>query len=136
MVLTIEHDSILNHLEEHDGLFISQRCYDLWGKLNNKNIRKLSFEIAPRRFYHPSMERSSNKSGDRSLLRLLNLCNQRKWKTVGTTAFGENDHYGFLKILQQWPYDYPEKIRIFHLNKNDFAWLKLELNQINRGEDN
>jgi hypothetical protein len=52
---------------------------------------------------------------------LLNRCVEMKWKTVGTTAFGERNHSSLINTLENWDGEYPEWIRIFHYEAGDFA---------------
>lgn len=116
--VTIEHDSIANHIKELSGALISRRCEYLC----EHTAPSIDIEIAPHYYFKPS-KLSGWRSGD-SLNHLLKICEQRKWEIVGTTAFGEGDHSEMISIFENWNGDFPKWIRIFHLDLQDFASLK------------
>jgi hypothetical protein len=46
---------------------------------------------------------------------------RNQWNVVGIIAFGQGNHANFLAYLKAWEGEYPKKIRVFHLDLNDFA---------------
>jgi hypothetical protein len=108
--ITIEHDSIVNHLDELDGLIVSPRCKNLIEKL--KPGKDISQKLGGR---------------DRSLhllSELLRIGDKKKWKVLGTTAFGGGEHKGFFEALDSWNSECPLWIRIFHFDEDDFSDIK------------
>ena len=112
--VTLEHDDIANSWNRLDGTFISRRCRRSIGWGNREKYR-----IAPHHFFKPSL--LPGWTTEDSVHLLLNRCVEMRWKTVGTTAFGEGNHSSLLSTLENWHGEYPEWIRIFHSEVDDFA---------------
>jgi hypothetical protein len=129
--LTIEHDSIVNHLKELNGAVMSSRCRHLCKRLDPKAYDAIGIKIVRDYYFKPSI--NSDWSSRESLNLLLKICSQKKWEIVGTTAFGDGEHSEFISILNNWTGDNPKWIRIFHLDSGDFSELKQHLvNMSNR----
>jgi|LSQX01.3.fsa_nt_gb hypothetical protein len=59
---------------------------------------------------------------------VFNLCSEGKLETIGFTPFGRGSYKGFLRKLEWYKKDYPKKILMFHLNKNDYREIKKSAN--------
>jgi hypothetical protein len=127
--ITIEHDSIANNLSELSGAIMSRRCKHLCERIDPTATRSIDIAIASQYYFKPS--KLSGWSSGKSLHHLLQMCEQRKWEIVGTTAFGEGEHSEMIGILENWTGQLPKWIRIFHLDSQDFEGLKQQFgNQV------
>jgi hypothetical protein len=120
ILLTIEHDNIANHIDEIDGDIVSIRCFDL--------IQKLTPDIKAEVEVIYSDWRDNTTQ--RFTKRILQVAKERKWKIVGTTAYGNGMHEDIFSILDNWKEDYPEALRIFYLDSNDFSDIKYKMEEV------
>ena len=132
ITLTLEHDSIGNHIHKIDGALVSKQCKKL---CNETSILYLGDKIdrcvnVPLGFFKPSRSWKNGWTAGDSLKLLLSLCEKHKWNIVGTTAFGEGNHSEFFEILNAWEGSHPKHIRIFYLDNDDFKDIKLGMKQI------
>lgn len=116
--LSIEHDSITNHLGELDGALVGWRCRELSRRLNPTGCKRVIFKTQLSYYFAPS--HSNGWTAAQSLKRILHLSERHGWKCAGTTAFGEGDHSSFYEILSRWKGKCPEHVRIFHFDPEDF----------------
>jgi len=127
-LLSLEHDSIVYHIHELDGAFVSQDCRDLCRfLLPNVNIRHL--EIVKQFFFRPSVHKEWSTT--KSLQYLLQTSYSRQWKDVGTTVFGQGDHANVMQTIREWKEPFPHHIRIFHIDPHDMTLLKTQIRETN-----
>ena len=126
--LTIEHDSIINHLVDLNGVVISPRCKHLIERLKPEFAHSIKLETVGDYFFRPS-KRGNTGSGS-SLKQLLQIGIDKNWGVIGTTAFGEGNHIDFFKVVDGWNEGLPRWIRIFHFDMNDFSDIKSNLRKI------
>ena len=125
--LTIEFDSILNHVSDLDysvcrGLCTGFLMYKFREELNRKILK------FPRRFFQPEFE--IGWSGSDSLEMLLDRISHISCKIIGTTAFGQGQHQEYLSILGNTVIQKPLWLRFFHVDIDDFSGLKKMMNRI------
>ena len=123
--LTLEYDSILNHITELDQIV----CYGLCAALVRYKIGDEVFhnKIASlENFIRPMSNKNSN-SGNLPHHILCEL-NHSDSNSVGLAVFGQGQHQDFLKILKDYPYQEELWIRLFFVNKEDFLTLKNMMN--------
>lgn len=122
--VTIEHDNIANHFSEISGALLSNYTKRVLEERYRFEESECENKIVTvdHEYFRPSI--GKNWSSEESLCKLLETCEENKWDTVGTTVFGENQHSGFIGILDKWNGQYPKWIRLFHLDSNDYAELK------------
>jgi hypothetical protein len=131
ITLTLEHDSIANHIPEVDGALVSKRCKRLCMEVCGLHLFDDMIDVSvPLRFFKPSRSWKQKWTTVDSLMLLLNLCEKHKWNVVGTTAFGEGNHSEIFDILNAWEGSYPKHLRIFYLDDDDFEDIKLGMIQI------
>jgi hypothetical protein len=120
--LTVEHDSILNHITTLDGIFCSPLCRKI---AINKNFPSTKIETQPPYFFKPDLR--LNWQAKDSLERLLDQAEKRGWYKIGVTAFGLGDHVEFMDVLGKRKPSKPTWLRIFHLEEGDFSGLKKKM---------
>ena len=131
ITLTLEHDSIANHITEVDGVLVSKRCKRLCMEVSGLRLFDDMIDVSvPLGFFKPSRSWKQGWTTVDSVMLLLNLCEKHKWNIVGTTAFGEGNHSEIFDILNAWEGCFPKKIRIFYLDDDDFKDIKLGMIQI------
>lgn len=121
--LTVEHDNILSHMGEMDGIFCSRRTRRLAYPLSGYNKKK--FSIRQPYFFRPELR--PGWTADDSLRQMLAVTESAGWNTIGATAFGQGRHENFLEILKQRDNHRPLWLRLFHIQAGDFAELKKQL---------
>jgi hypothetical protein len=131
ITLTLEHDSIGNHIHKIDGALVSKRCKRLCMEVCGLHLFDDMIDVSvPLRFFKPSRSWKQGWTTVDSLMLLLNLCEKHKWNVVGTTAFGEGNHSEIFDILNAWEGSYPKHLRIFYLDDDDFEDIKLGMIQL------
>lgn len=118
--LTVEHDSVLNHVNELDGLVCSPMCYRIAKEVYGYRGQK--FVTMQPKFFKPSLDDVWDSG--KSLIKAIELAEKKGWEKIGITAFGEGKHEDFLDILKARGSRHPLWIRLFHLEENDFSGLK------------
>jgi hypothetical protein len=124
--VTFEHSNIAEHLAELDGVVISESCWRLCTALGAP--RSMSEARPPSYFFKPRF-RGNRDAGD-SVRFLLQEAARRGWRTVGTTAFGGGAHRPMLAALANWQAPLPAHVRVFHLDREDYADIAAELQEV------
>jgi hypothetical protein len=98
--VSIIHDSIWNYNNELDALAISitpQGQGDFFKGLSNViSIRGLSME------------------------QILDYCVKEKFERIGLTPWAHGKYSSFIDQISNYTKEYPKRISLFHLNRNDF----------------
>lgn len=124
LTLTIEHDNLVNHYAELDGIVGPAICRKMVNARKKYNQDK--FYIPPLYFFYPHLK--PGWTAKHSLESIYRVTQERGWRTVGVTAFGQGDHDGFLSIITRWVCENPLWLRFFHLDRDDFQSLKTQMN--------
>lgn len=125
--LTIEYDSILNHLDELDGAITSLLCRKI-ARGVVKKVNRCRMAPQPAWFFKPSLNPSWTALD--SLKRVFEVAQKRQWLTVGVTAFGEGQHKEFLPFLQTQQIETPLWLRFFHIEQDDFKVIQKSCKRI------
>ena len=102
--LSIIHDSVWNYKDEL-GLIAISITQQGQGDFFNRSNKVLSL----REF---------------SITEILDICLQRKIERIGVTPWGKGDYSSFIEQIKNYTEEYPKKISLFHLNRNDFKSLR------------
>ena len=124
--LSIEFDSILNHVMQLDGIFCSLLCARMVNVLYPTSSKKLITRQPY--FFHPQLR--SGWTVNDSLYSVLKLAEKRQFSTIDITAFGQGEHDDFLDLLKQYPFRRPISIHLYHLEDDDFYELKKKMTQV------
>jgi hypothetical protein len=127
--VTLEHDSIAHHLGELDGAVVSAHCQRFCQIVEPALSRTAQFDLAPREYFTPGILPKRDPDGA-PIRRLLEICGQRRWRTVGTTAFGQGSHSWLIPMLSAHGGGFPAWIRIFHIHAQDFSDIRDQFHPI------
>ena len=108
ILVSLEHDSIANHLDDLDGMVVFCRC--------RETMRQCG--LSPRR---GRVEVGYSRHAEYFTGLVLSLARENRWEEVGTIAYGNGDHRGILRVAEEREEEYPRKLRIFYLEAGDFA---------------
>lgn len=108
VLFSLEYDSIANHLDDLDGMVVSYRCMEAMRQCG----------LSPRR---GRVEVGYSRHAEYFTGLVLSLAWENQWEEVGTSAYGNGDHRGILRVAEGWEKEYPRKLRIFYLEAGDFA---------------
>ena len=59
-----------------------------------------------------------------SVIEILDICVQKKIEVIGLTPWAKGNYSSFIDQIKNYTQEYPKKISLFHLNKNDFKSLR------------
>jgi hypothetical protein len=124
--VTFEHANIAEHLGEMDGVIISKSSQGLCTALSAPT----TVPVACPPFYFFNPQRKRNRDASDSVRYLLEEAARRGWRTVGTTAFGGGAHQPMLAAFATWRAPLPTHVRVFHLDRDDFADIATELQEV------
>ncbi|GAA5225247.1 hypothetical protein [Membranihabitans marinus] len=102
--VSVHHDSIWNHYDDLDVLGVSCISRD-------------------QRFFFESIHKTIELSRA-SIEGILNYCEVNKLERLGLTPWAKGKYASFIQKVRIYRADYPKKIQLFHLNKNDYKILK------------
>lgn len=109
LLISLEHDSIANHVDELDAMFVTRQCLEMMKACGAG----------------PEVEKKAvlwySRSAEYFTRGILDMAATNRLRTVGTIAYGNGDHRGILDVAREWTGEYPERLRIFYLESGDFA---------------
>jgi len=110
VTISLEDDSISNHCKSIDGVVVSRRCRDQLDEL---------CEIIPQ---HKVIRGWHSRTEDEEYFtrNILEWAADNQLSTVGTIAYGQGEHEGILTVLNSWAKTYPQHVRIFFFDEEDF----------------
>jgi hypothetical protein len=58
---------------------------------------------------------------DLSIPDLFAYCDRNRLESIGFTPFGRGRYSSFIDFIKEYKGEFPKRISLFHLNKNDYA---------------
>ncbi len=124
VMLRVEHSNIAGHVREMDGAVLSQRAEDLCKQVLGLEAQEelpLPVVRAPSRMLSGEPATRDPWDSERVTRHLIEVAEKQGWHTLGTIAYGQGEHLGILRALENYSGPTLRCLRIFHMDEEDFA---------------
>jgi hypothetical protein len=116
---------ILNtqNLEFNPKLKVSVHHDSIWDHYDHLDLIAISFTQQGQGTYFDTVNKTINLNST-SIYKVFEHCKVNSIEKVGFTPWGKGSYNSFINLLQNFKDDYPKEIFLFHLNKNDYKYIK------------